>query len=484
MPLAMKAGLEPEERTESFPLVQELPFDGRRKRMTMVREHKGRNIGYMKGAAESVLEACSLVHLDGKPVPLDEEIRETIALQLNSYSSQSLRVMALAYRDFPAEHTDFTLPGTESDFVFVGLVAMLDPPRPGVREAIHEVRAANVRVLMITGDDPVTADAIGELIGMPEGPVLTSDDIASMPDAELQAILERPSLIFSRVSPRDKYRIVRLLKQSGEVVAVTGDGVNDTLSLKEAHIGVAMGKLGSDVAKEAAEIVLTDDNFATLVKAVREGRTIFQNLRSVILSSITSNVGELGCVCLGFVGVAFGLPIPITAVQILSIDLIGEMLPLMALTFDPADRDLMQKPPRRLGAHIVDGRRLLELTLFGMLMALSGYASFYMVISGGASVGTAQASTFAGIVLTQYANILSRRTSVSVFGPQLFVNPKLWFAILFSFVVVAIIVTVPAVSIWFGFEPMQLEHWTWPVAGALAFLLCFEIKKLLYRHYS
>jgi Ca2+-transporting ATPase len=332
---------------------------------------------------------------------------------------------------------------------------------------------------MITGDDPITADAIAERIGMPDGPVVTGDELRSMPDEELKSLLTRQSLVFSRVSPTDKFRIVKLLKQLGEVVAVTGDGVNDTLSLKEGNIGVAMGKLGSDVAKEAAEVVLIDDDFRTLVSAFREGRTIFQNLKSIILSSITSNIGELGCVCIGFIGVAFGLPIPITAVQILSIDLIGEMLPLMALTFDPPDRGLMRDPPRRLGAHIVDGRRLLELGLFGVLMGSSGYASFFMVLQTGASTGTAQAAAFTGIVLTQYVNIFSRRTSQSVFGSQLFSNPQLWLAVSVSLIGVAIIVTVPAVGIWFGFEPMRLEHWTWPAVSAGLFLLCFEIRKSL-----
>jgi Ca2+-transporting ATPase len=281
------------------------------------------------------------------------------------------------------------------------------------------------------------------------------------------------------VSPGDKFLIVKLLKQMGNVVAVTGDGVNDTLSLKQADIGVAMGKLGSDVAKEAAEIVLTDDDFTTLVTAIREGRTIFQNLRSVILSSLTSNIGELSCVCLGFAGTAFGLPLPISAVQILSIDLIGEMLPLMALTFDPAEAGLMRRPPRKPGAHIVDARRLAELALFGALMGTSGYLSFYMVLTTGGTAAMAQAGAFTGIVLAQYVNILSRRTAVSVVGRHTFANRQLWAALLLSFAIVAVMVSVPAIGIWFGFEPLRLQDWVWPSAGAGIFLLCFEGRKML-----
>jgi len=479
MPLALKAGLDPEERAEVFPLLHVLPFDSRRKRMTMVRMHKGHRIGYMKGATESVLDACSAVHRGGKAVPLDDAARRAVTARAETFSAESLRVIALAYRDFADDQTEFPLFETEREFVFAGLVAMIDPPRPGVPEAIAEMQSAHVRVFMLTGDDAVTAKAIAERIGMPKGRVLTGGELRSLSDSALRSMLGERSLIFSRVSPTDKLRVVKLLTGMREVVAVTGDGVNDTLSLKQADIGVAMGRLGSDVAKEAAEIILVDDDFTTLVNAVREGRTVFQNLKSVILSSITANIGELSCVSLGFVGAAFGLPIPITAVQILSIDLIGEMLPLMALTFDPAERTMMRAPPRQLDAHIVDARRLAELVLFGTLMGGVGYVSFYVVLLDGGAVGEAQAAAYAGIVLTQYANILSRRTSDSIFRRYLFSNKQIWFALVISFLAVAAIVTVPGISVWFGFEPLAPEHWIWPAAGALAVLSCFEVKKLM-----
>ena len=263
----------------------------------------------------------------------------------------------------------------------------------------------------------------------------------------------------------------------GDVVAVTGDGVNDTLSLKQADIGVAMGRLGSDVAKEAAEIVLVDDNFSTLVAAVREGRTIFQNLRRVILSSITSNLGELSVVCLGFVGVAAGLPIPITAVQILAVDLIAEMLPLMALTFDPAEPGVMQQPPRRLGAHIVNRHSLVELVVDGALMGAVAYFSFLMVLETGGSRGMAQAATWASIVLVQYANILSHRSRRSLFGAYLLANRPLWQALGVSLLLVLAIVNLPALGQWFGFEPMRGVDWLWPLCGVASFVGWFELKK-------
>lgn len=477
MPFAVKAGLDPDERGAAFPLQHELPFDSRRKRMTMVRKHKGRTIGYMKGATESVLAACSGIHRGGRAELLDDKAREAIAAKVEEFSSAALRVIALAYRDFPEGGEALPIAEAERDFVFAGLVGMIDPPRPGVPEAIVGVTAAQVRVFMLTGDDPRTAEAIAGRIGMQKGRVLTGDDLRRLSGIELRALLRDSSLIFSRVSPGDKFQIVALLKKMGNVVAVTGDGVNDTLSLKQANIGVAMGKLGSDVAKEAAEIVLTDDNFTTLVKAIREGRTIFQNLQSVILSSLTSNIGELSCVCLGFAGTAFGLPLPISTVQILSIDLIGEMLPLMALTFDPAEATLMRRPPRKLGAHIVVSRRLVELAFFGALMGTSGYVSFYMVLETDGTPGMAQAAAFVGIMLAQYVNILSRRTAVSVFGHHVFANWRLWAALAASFFIVAAMVSLPAIGVWFGFEPLRLQDWLWPAAGALVFMLCFEGRK-------
>jgi Ca2+-transporting ATPase len=451
--------------------------------MTIVRQHGDSTIGFMKGATSSVLEACSGVYRDGEVVALDDETRSAVAQQVQAYSADSLRVIALAYRDFPAGQGEFPLVETERDFVFAGLVAMLDPPREGVRDAVAEVRGAHIRVFMLTGDGPVTAAAIAERIGMPDGQVLTGEELLGLSEQDLREALSAESLVLSRVSPRDKYRIVKLLKAMGEVVAVTGDGVNDTLSLKRADIGVAMGEQGSDVAKEAAEIVLTDDDFTTLVVAVREGRTIFQNLRSVILSSITSNIGELSCVCFGFVGAAMGLPIPITAVQILSIDLIGEMLPLMALTFDPPEPDLMQRPPRKAEAHIIDRGHMLELVFFGMLMGLGGYLSFYMVLQTGGTQAMAQTATFLGIVLIQYLNILSRRTTRTAFGRHLLVNPPLWSSLVLSFVLLIVITGVPAVGNWFGFEPLRLQDWVWPVAAAAVFLACFEAKKLLAARY-
>jgi Ca2+-transporting ATPase len=300
-----------------------------------------------------------------------------------------------------------------------------------------------------------------------------------MTDPTLKKVLRSRSVVFSRVSPEDKYRLVTLLKEMGEVVAVTGDGVNDTLSLKKSDIGVAMGKMGSDVAKEASDIVLMDDNFRTLTVAIREGRTIFKNLKKTILASITSNNGELTCVLLGFIGMAMGLPNPITAVQILAIDLVGEMLPLTALTFDPPEKGLLQEPPRDLNEHIINRRSLANLIFYGFWMGAAGFFSFVMIYKfGSATVGSARAGAYTGILMCQYVNILSRRTENTIFTPYLFTNRQLWGSFAISVVAVMVLIYPNAVNIWFGFERMVLTDWLYPAMGAGVFLFWHEIRKM------
>jgi len=471
-PLAIKAGLKPDDLDAHFTPIKELPFDSDRKRMTIIRKHKGRQIAYMKGGLESVLSVCA---------GLSATEREAILKKGDAFAEQALRVIALAYRDFEDGENDFSIEKTEKEFTFAGFVTMLDPPRDGVKEAIQATYDAHIRVMMITGDNASTAKAIAGRIGMHndgELPVYSGDDIKAMTDAKLKHVLEEKSVIFSRVSPEDKFRIVSLLKQMGQVVAVTGDGVNDTLSLKKSDIGVAMGKMGSEVAKEAADIVLLDDNFSTLTAAIAEGRTIFKNLKKTILSSITSNNGELACVLLGFIGVAFGLPIPITAVQILAVDLVGEMLPLTALTFDPPEEHILNEPPRDLKEHIINKKSLKNLIFYGFWMGAAGYFSFVMVHHvGGASVESGRAAAYVGIILCQYINILSRRTDRSIFSRYLFTNSMLWLSFAISLVAVLVIIYPPQVAIWFGFEPLTLGEWLFPLIGASWFLLLQELRK-------
>ncbi|MBU0577353.1 cation transporting ATPase C-terminal domain-containing protein, partial [Patescibacteria group bacterium] len=250
-------------------------------------------------------------------------------------------------------------------------------------------------------------------------------------------------------------------------------------------IGVAMGKMGSEVAKEASEIILLDDNFRTLTVAIREGRTIFQNLKKTILSSITSNNGELTCVLLGFIGVAFGLPAPITAVQILAIDLVGEMLPLTALTFDPAEKYIMNSPPRDLNDHIINKRSLMNLIFYGFWMGAAGFFSFVMVyLYGSGTIEAGRSAAYTGIIFCQFVNILSRRTERTIFTRYLFTNPQLWGSFAISLIAISLLIYIPTISIWFGFESLKTTDFMYPVIGALVFLVWHEagkVKNLLWK---
>jgi Ca2+-transporting ATPase len=483
-PLAIKAGLDPAQLEKKYPLIMELPFDSDRKRMVIVRKHKSQLIGYMKGGLESVLAVCTHISKGGRAILLSDAEKKGLMKKGDEFATQALRVIALAYRDFPKDAKRFSIRESERDFVFAGFVTMLDPPRFGVKEAFAEAYDAHLRILMITGDNALTAKAIAKRIGMRsengEVPLFTGDQMRQFSDAELKRSLKSQSIIFSRVSPHDKFRIVSLLKQMGEVVAVTGDGVNDTLSLKKADIGVAMGKVGSEVAREASEIVLLDDNFRTIVFAIREGRTIFHNLRKNILANIVANNGELTCVLLGFVGMAFGLPMPITPVQILSVDMLAEIMPLAALTFDAGEEGLMKEYPRNLKEHVLNWKSLQGLIFYGFWIGAMAFFSFVMVhkVEGG-SVASGRAAAYLGIVFGQFMNILSARTEKSFFNRYLFTNPQLWASFAISLGLISIIIYVRSVSAWFGFEAVSLHHLIYPAMSALLILVLHEGRKLL-----
>lgn len=477
MPLAVKAGLDADRLETEYPLLHELPFDGTRRRMTVVRVDGSAARVWMKGAPEQVLDCCTQVATRSGWRPIDAAVRTALADAVQELSARALRVIALATRPIGDANAALESEALESGLTWLGVVAMADLPRPGVAAAVRAVGEAGVRLFMITGDDPTTARAIADRIGMPEGPVLTAAEFHALDASAAAAVLREHSVVFSRVAPRDKFQLVSVLGRMGEVVTVTGDGVNDTLSLKRAATGVAMGGIGSDIAKEAAEVVLLDDNFSSLVTAIREGRLIFQNLRHIIISSITSNLGELSCVCLGFAGAAAGLPLPLTAVQILAVDLMAEMLPLMALTLDPAAPALMHQPPRPLHAHIVNRRSLGALLGYGALMGTAAYASFYVVHAGGGELGAAQAAAYLTIALIQYVNILSNRTSGSLFGASLRANPALAWAITASAVLIVFVVQVPALGTWLGFAPLRAVDWVMPLAGATLFCAVREALK-------
>ena len=348
--LAMKAGFVLEEVDKDYPVVKLFSFDSFRKRAAIIRTHNNKVISFVKGSLESVLDASTKIIANGKVKELADAEKKEILSRSADFAENALRIIAIAYKDLDGKD-DYTIEDAEQDLTFAGFVTMVDPPHEEVKEAIELVFKAHIKVFMITGDNEVTAKAIANNIGLmnennefPE--VINGTSLQQMSDEEVCSSFSRRAVIFSRVSPDDKFRIVDLLKKQGEIVAVTGDGVNDTLSLKKADIGVAMGLSGSKVAQEAANIILLDDNFSTIVVAVKEGRTIFRNLEKTIKLNISANIAELTCVLAGFAGVFWGIATPIFAVQILLIDMVGEMFPILMLTYDPPEKSIMEIPPR------------------------------------------------------------------------------------------------------------------------------------------
>lgn len=498
--MSTKIGTRSPEEDKENPEVQEFPFESERKRMSSVRQYEDGNILTLKGATSSILPIATRIYRDGEARELTEEDKKKIHEVEEEFSSQALRVLAIASRELPPTDT-YEQEEVERKVTFLGLVGMIDPPREGVAEAIKECHEAKIDTLMITGDHATTARAIAEEIGLAEDgaecPVITGQEMEDLDDEKLVAILEKhQAVVFCRVSPSDKLRIVTVLEDKlNRVVAVTGDGVNDAPALKRAHIGVAMGQTGTDVAKEAAEVVLLDDSFPTLVHAVEEGRTIYNNISKVVLASLTTNTAELVAVLIGLVGIALGnYAIPILAIQILAIDLLAEIMPLTFLCFDPPAPELMKEEPRSRKKHILNLVTGSEVAFFGVLIGALAAGNFFLYMSrhgitlnmadvGGAAYARASAMTWLTIAFCQFVNILSRRYHYrSFFHPDTFTRNKiLSTSILGSIILTLIGVYAPVVSDFLQFTGIQVTDWLYVFAAAGVFLFTWEILKVIRR---
>jgi len=485
--LTMKAGFKLEEIEKDYPLVKAFAFDSIRKRATIIRKHKQKVISFVKGSIESVLEVSTKTISNGKVSELTKAHKKELLTLAATYSEQALRVIAIAYKDLETKK-DYSVDEAEKGLTFAGFVTMLDPPHKEVKAAIGSVFKAHMKVFMITGDNEITAKAISKNIGlMNEGDeypvVIKGADLPKMTDKQLKDVCRNRALIFSRVSPDDKFRIVDLLMKQGEIVAVTGDGVNDTLSLKRADIGIAMGKNGSKVAQEAANMILLNDNFSTIVVAVKEGRTIFRNLEKTIKTNLSSNVAELTCVMFGFIGVFMGVATPILAVQILLIDIVGEMFPLIMLTYDPPEKRIMEDPPRNPKDKILTKQAMIGIAFSGIVMGLVAYGaflfSFFINPDGTNHYEKAITITFVSIIFGQYANLLSRRTYGNAVGKYLFSNRNLLLAFAFSIFCILLIVYIPTFNLYFHTSTLDTFDWILPLAAGAICLVIFEFRKKL-----
>ncbi|MDD3718714.1 MAG: cation-transporting P-type ATPase [Actinomycetota bacterium] len=495
--LGEKGGVGSAVAAEESRRVAELPFDSTRKMMTVICEEDQGRTAYCKGAPNVVLERCSHILTADGVREMRPEDRDRIRGANDAYARSALRVLALAFRELPPEFKRYEIEATEMDLTFAGLAAMMDPPRPEVEEAIGKCHTAGIRVIMITGDYGLTAESIARRIGLVEGQarIITGPDLESMSDEELSSHLAGEEVLFARVSPEHKMRIAQVLKGMGEVVAMTGDGVNDAPALKAADIGVAMGITGTDVAREAAEMILVDDNFASIVAAVEEGRAIFDNIRRFITYILASNIPEIVPFILF---VMFKIPLPLTIIQILAIDLGTDLLPALALGTERPEPGIMSRPPRSSQEKLLNMRVLLRAYGFlGPLQALVCMLGYLYVfgwkwgeelwrIKEADPIIYVKATTMSltGIVMTQIGNGFACRTNLeSIFKVGFLSNRLYLLGIATELSLQVLIVYVPFLNKAFETAPIAWSDWLFLVPFIPICLVADEIRKLMLRSY-
>lgn len=476
---------------EESPRIGELAFDTDRKRMSTIHCTPAGPVLYTKGALETVLPRCSKAAVAGDE-QLDGEMIRRVREAEADLTDRGLRVLALAWRALAPEEP---FPADECNLTFLGLVGFEDPPRPGVTEAVSTARAAGIKVIVTTGDHPHTALALARQVGLIGGDhplVITGTRLRHLSDIQLQLALDTPEVIFARLAADQKLRIVRSLKAKGHIVAVTGDGVNDAPALKEADIGVAMGRSGSDVAREAADMVLEDDHFASIVDAIEEGRAVFNNVRKFMTYILTSNIPEV----VPYLAFALlGIPLPLTIIQILAVDLGTDMLPALALGAERTHPEVMRQPPRARNQRLLDAPLLSRAYLFlGMLEALAAMAAYAFVLnSGGWQWGQvlamddplylrATTACLAAIVVAQVVNIfLCRSEQGTLFGENPFSNRMILWGVATEIVLILVIVYTPIGHAIFGTAPLSVTVWLFMLPFALLMLLAEELRKLIVR---
>jgi Ca2+-transporting ATPase len=474
---AMKGRLRTE--TSDGQVLFEIPFDSDRKVMSIVYGLAGRaSVMYVKGAPEAIFSRCVAEQREGHVVPLTDRRRQELAEANSELAAQALRVLGLAYRDAAGAAPDAS---SEAELVFVGLVGMIDPPRDEVKVAIEKCRNAGIRPVMITGDHPETAAAIARELKLADGGhrTVTGNDLDGLHDEELTREVESIA-VYARVSPEHKLRVVRAWKSRGDVVAMTGDGVNDAPAVKSADIGIAMGITGTDVTREASDMVLTDDNFASIVNAVEEGRGIFDNIRKFIHYLLSCNAGE---VLLMFFAALAGWPAPLEAIQILWINLVTDGLPALALAMEPAERDIMERSPRSPRQSVITFRSGMLILTHGLLIAVAAAVGFAVVYYGPGDRSLERARTVAFCIMS-YSQLFfaigcrSRTRTLPELG--LFTNPHLLGAILFSGLLQLAVVTLPFAQSVFETGARLAGEWLVIAALSLAPVSLIELTKLVF----
>jgi Ca2+-transporting ATPase len=516
---AAKGGVDIDAELQRTPRVRELPFESRRKRMSTIHvleagselaawaqangllqsQSRAPRVAYVKGAPKEVLELCGAVRVSDRIVPMSDELRARAMAANDEDARSGLRVLAIAMRFLPELET-YSVETVEREMVFLGLMAMMDPPRPEVAEAVKKCHAAGIRIIMITGDYGLTAESIARRIGIIRSAhphIVTGYDLDSMDDARLEEFL-RDEVIFARAAPEHKLRVVSALQELGQIVAVTGDGVNDSPALRKADIGVAMGLAGSDVAKEAADMILTDDNFASIVNAVEEGRAVYDNIKKFTTYIFTSNTPE----AVPFILFAFSqarIPLALNVMHVLSIDLGTDLVPALGLGAELPEPGIMARPPRNLSEHVITPALLRRAYFWlGTVQSLAAMAAFYYqywthgywgqilnLPASGELYRSATAMALAAVVTTQIGNLLAQRTErASAFRIAWFKNRLIWIGIATELVLIFLIVYTPFLNMFIGTAPFPLANWLFLFAWMPALLLVDELRKFLVRRRS
>jgi Ca2+-transporting ATPase len=469
---AAKAGLHKADLDAQFPRVNEIPFTSETKRMTTLHTGAKNTVAYSKGAPEIILDSCvRQLTADGQTA-LDAAGREVILEAARQMASGALRVLGVASR------SDATLENAEHEMTFLGLVGMIDPPRPEARSAIQTCEQAGIKVVMITGDHPLTAQAVArELNLLKTGRVVTGAELEAMSETEFEREVENIE-VYARVSPAHKLRVVTALQKNGHIVAMTGDGVNDAPALKKADIGIAMGITGTDVTKEAAAMTLTDDNFASIVAAVEEGRGIFGNIKKYLMYLLSSNIGEIILIASASL---LGLPIPLETVQILYINLATDGLPALALAVDPPERDLMSRKPRNPRTGIFTRPVISLMIVGGLWLGIANLGLFIWAMNSGRSMEEARTMTFVSVVLFEFFKAYNFRSDRLSALMRPFANKWLNLAILWEMSLLAIIVYVPFLHEPFGTFGLTLTDWGVVLGLAITVTPLLELAKWMER---
>lgn len=474
--LSAKLGMSAKSLEGLYKREKEYPFDSERKRMSVLVSHQGGRVVYTKGASDVLMDHCSYVLWDGKVVPFTATLKKKCADAAEEMAQNALRVLGLAYRDIRSGEATETESDVECQLVFVGLTGMIDPPRREVRDAIATCRRAGIKTVMITGDHQLTAEAIANQLGiMPRGGVAMSGrQLENMTDEQLDRHVDNV-YVYARVSPEHKLRIVKSLQRQGHVVAMTGDGVNDAPAIKAADIGIAMGITGTDVSKEASALVLSDDNFATIVSAIEEGRSIYENIRKFIRYLLASNVGEILTM---FLAMMAGLPLPLVPIQILWVNLVTDGLPAMALGVDQAEKDLMQQKPRSAKESVFARRLGWKIISRGVLIGVCTLGAFWITLkmapgTAAEQLTKAQTVAFATLVMAQLIHVFDCRSSRSIFHRNILQNRYLVLAVLSSLILMIGVLYIPMMQPIFKTVPLNFREWclVFVAAGIPTFLM-------------